>query len=352
MAYTTITKSTSNFNTKLYTGTGAENAQTGIGFQPDITWLKRRDAVGSHRMYDAVRGATKEIYPDATNVETTEAQSLKSFDSDGFTMGTDAATNGSTRTYATWNWKANGAGSSNSDGATTATVSANTTAGCSIVKWTGTGSATTIGHGLSSKPQMIIIKNVDNAQSWVVYYEKLQGTEGHKALYLNQTDAQTDQTGFFNDTAATSSVFTVGSNNNTNKSGDNLIAYCFHSVKGFSKTGTYQGNGSSDGPFIHTGFKPAFVMAKVMYASAGADFADWWSIHDSKRLGYNGANRLVHPNTTAAEGGDNMHIYSNGFKPNTSNAGLNSSSGVYMYYAVAAEPTVADVNGGIPATAR
>ena len=350
MAYTTINKPTLHFNTKLYSGTGSSNAITGVGFQPDWIWIKRRSATNSSHIVDVIRGATKAVASDLTNAEYTSA--LSSIDSDGFTVtGSPASANDSSSTYASWNWKAGGSSVSNSDGATTSYVSANTTAGFSIVKWTGTGSATTIGHGLSSKPQMIIIKNYSASQSWVVYNENLQGTEGHKALYLNQTDAQTDQTGFFNDTAATSSVFTVGSNGNTNNSGDNFIAYCFHSVKGYSKLGKYQGNGSSsDGSFIYTGFKPAFVMAKVMYASAGADFADWWSIHDSKRLGYNGANRLVHPNTTAAEGGDNMHLFSNGFKPNTSNAGLNSSSGVYMYYAVAEAPIVGTNN--VPANAR
>jgi len=231
MAYTDIDNPELYFQTVLYTGTGSENAITLGGdedMQPDLTWLKRRDATGSFRLFDSVRGATKEIYSDAANAESTEAQTLKSFDSDGFTMGTDAASNGSSRTYAAWNWKAGGSASSNSNGSITSSVSASTDAGFSIVSWTGNGTAgATVGHGLGVTPKMIIVKKRSGVSTWNVYDETIGNTKG---LYLNTTDATTTYTGFWNDTSPTSSVFSVGADNTTNSA--TYIAYCFRDVTG------------------------------------------------------------------------------------------------------------------------
>ena len=176
MAYTTINKSSDYFNTKLYTGTGAENAISDIGFNPDWVWFKKRSASEHHFVYDQVRGALKKIAPSNTNAEGTETQTLKSFDTGGYTLGTSAEVNGSSTTYVAWNWKANGAGSSNSDGSITSTVSANTTSGMSIVKWTGTGSNATVGHGLGVAPSMIITKSLVATQEWCVYHKSIGAT--------------------------------------------------------------------------------------------------------------------------------------------------------------------------------
>ena len=227
MAYTTINKSGDYFNTKLYTGTGSELAITGVGFQPDWTWIKGRNVAYDNNVFDAVRGSTKRLMTNATTAESTQAQMIKSFDSDGFTLGTDGGVNeNNTRTYASWNWKANGQGSSNTDGSINTTyTSVNTTAGFSIIKYTGNGtSGATIGHGLGSAPAMIIVKNLGSTEHWTVRHKDV--TAGWN-LYLNLTNTQDDNSTVFTTTAPTSSVFSVGDNARTNASGSTYIAYCF-----------------------------------------------------------------------------------------------------------------------------
>ena len=193
MAYTTIDKPSDYFNTKLYTGTGSEQSIT-MDFAPNWVWLKRRDATGSHRLFDSVRGATKTIVSDATNAEETEAQALTSFNSNGFTLGTEGATNGSSRSFVSWNWKAGGSASSNSNGSITSSVSANQEAGFSIVSYTGTGSNATIGHGLNSAPKMIIFKSRSNADAWSVYNVNIGSANN---LTLNNTDGTTSNATMF-----------------------------------------------------------------------------------------------------------------------------------------------------------
>ena len=183
MAYTTINKSTDYFNTKLYTGNGGTNALTGVGFEPSLTWIKQRNGTENHALFDAVRGATKEISSNRTNVESTVATSLTGFDSDGFTLGSWSRTNNNNDTYASWNWKANGAGSANTDGSISSTVSANTTSGFSIVKYTGTGANATVGHGLNSVPKMILVKNTQSAYEWIIGHSDLaSGGTGFSAI--------------------------------------------------------------------------------------------------------------------------------------------------------------------------
>jgi hypothetical protein len=346
MAYTTINKPSEHFNTKLFTGTGAENAQTGVGFQPDMTWLKRRDATGSHRIYDAVRGVTKEIYPDATNVEYAEAQSLKSFDSDGFTMGTDAATNGSSRTFVTWNWKgSNATAVSNTDGSITSSVSVNTTAGFSIVSYTGTGSTTTVGHGLGAKPNIVIYKERNTTNNWRVMHD-IGGTL--KRLYLNATDTETSITD--GSTAPTSTVLNIGTGSEVNRdSSATYIAYCFAEKKGYSKFGSYTGNGNADGAFIYTGFKPAWVVVK----STSAGNANNWMMHDNKRITYNPNNSHIYADLSNAEVTGSsfpIDLLSNGFKLRNTNGGWNLNANNYIYMAFAEAPIVGTNN--VPATAR
>jgi len=350
MAYTTINKSGDYFNTKLYTGNGSTNAITGVGFQPDMTWLKIRTQSYSHRIYDAVRGATKYCHPDTSEEQYTTATSLTAFNSDGFTLGSNAGDNKSGDTFASWNWKAGtGQGSSNTDGSINTTyTSANTTAGFSISQYTATGNNATVGHGLGVAPKMILFKNLNrtssNAQSWGVYHQALGNT---KFLQLDTTGAenQTSPTSlFFNDTSPTSSVFSIGTNNRVNAdAGDTYIAYCFAEKTGYSKFGSYAGNGSSDGTFIYTGFKPAFIITK------SSSHTSSWNMVDNKRVGYNYANYRVWADASDAESATpKLDIVSNGFKFRDTTT--NESGKTYIYMAFAEAPLVGSNN--VPCTAR
>jgi hypothetical protein len=254
-----IDKPSDYFNTVLYTGNGGTQSITGLDFAPNWVWIKDRGDTGYHQLVDTVRGATKYLSSNATNAEGTEAAGLTSFNSDGFSLGNNTNYNsGDPRTYVSWNWKAGGTASSNTDGSITSSVSANTTSGFSIVSYTGTGANATVGHGLGSVPAMILFKNLDRVGEWIVYNKNLGAT---KFLYLNVTDAEGTDSGHFNDTEPTSTVFSVGTANNTNFSGENLIAYCFAEKQGYSKFGSYTGNGNADGTFVYLGFKPAFFSA-------------------------------------------------------------------------------------------
>ena len=238
-------------------------------------------------------------------------------------------------------------GSSNFGGSIQSNVSAGSTQGFSIVSWTGTGSAITLGHGLTSKPEMIFIKNRDASQNWVVYNSYLSGTEGHKALYLDLNYAETDQTGFFNDTASTSSVFTVGSNGNTNNSGDDFISYCFHSVKSYSKFGSWLGSGNADGPFVHTGFSPSFIIGKNI------DREDDWFMLDNKRDTFNPVDQRLQPNSSGTEStvtSLGIDFCANGFKLRGATNQYNASGETIIYMAFAESPFVTST--GIPTTAR
>ncbi len=344
MAYTTINKSSEHFNTKLYTGTGSSNALTGVGFQPDWVWFKGRNQAYHHYLFDAVRGVNKPIHSALTNAESTQTDTLMSFDSDGFTLGSDTNNgeiNSSGNTFASWNWKANGAGSSNTDGSITSTVSANTTSGFSIVKYTGNEtSGATVGHGLSTTPKMIIIKNRNSTDDWVVYHESLGNTQ---SIRLNLTNAAATTPASFNNTSPTSSVFTLGDWTAVN--GSSMIAYCFADKTGYSKFGSYVGNGSADNnAFIYTGFKPAWVMIK------NTSVADWWGIIDNKRVGYNPTNNPLFANTSATEGNFNNDLLSHGFKIRSNTGVVGTFGNTYIYIAFAEAPLVG--NNNVPCTAR
>ena len=265
MAYTTINKSSEHFNTKLYTGNESTNAITGVGHQPDFVWMKNRDSAYYHGLYDSVRGTgtSKSLYSNANEAEGTNTGNLNlaSFDSDGFTLGATSSTNiinKSSQNHVAWNWKANGAGSANTDGSISSTVSANTTSGFSIVSYTGTGADDTVGHGLGVAPKMIITKATGTTNNWGTYHESLGNND---AVFLNLTNGTNDYAGYWNTTTPTSSVFSVGVSPDTNSSAT-MIAYCFAEKQGFSKFGSYTGNGNANGTFVYTGFKPAFVMMK------------------------------------------------------------------------------------------
>jgi hypothetical protein len=347
MAYTTIDNPGLFFNTKLYTSTNSELAISGIGFAPNWVWIKSRSDAHDHFIHDTIRGATKNLNSVNTDAEATIAQGLKSFDSDGFTLGTNGNVNESgSETYASWNWLAGTSfsndASSTSIGSIDSAGSASDASGFSIVSYTGTGSAGTIKHGLSSVPKMIIAKDRDSGSlSWFVGHASLGFT---KRLKLDGTNTAADNT-VWNNTSPTSSVFSVGDSANANTSGNAIIAYCFAEKQGYLKTGKWTGNGNANGPFSYTGFKPAFILIKR------TDVAKNWYINDNLRLGYNVNNPYISPNLTAAEtGGTEIDILSNGFKIRAGGTGHNQSGGTYIYMAIAENPFVTST--GIPTTAR
>jgi len=334
----TIADPSAYFQTTLYTGNAStqEVNQSGNStFEPGLVWIKTRSNAASHALFDQVRGVNKQLRSDSSGAEyTVYSDLLTAFDADGFTLGADATVNNvnvNTYTYAAWQWAADGTtGSSNTDGSITSTVSAGTS-GFSIVSYTGTGANATVGHGLGVAPQMIIIKNRPDADNWIVYHEAMGATKG---LTLNSTAAATTASTFWNNTAPTSSVFSIGSGGGTNGSGDAQIAYCFAEVEGFSKFISYEGNASTDGPFIHCGFRPSFVLIKNIDAAE-----DWW-IQDAAREPFNGGNMArIAPNSSAAEA-DNVAWFdfvSNGLKVRYNAGGINSS-GTHIVMAFAESP--------------
>ena len=327
------------FSTKLFTGTGSSNAVTGVGFQPDWVWIKNRSTTSSHIVQDVVRGATKQLYPDLNNAEVTGSDGVSSFDSDGFTVGTGASFNGNGNNIASWNWKAGGAASTNSNGSVSATVSASTTSGFSVVKYTnpGSGSPFTVGHGLGAAPTCIIVKNLAS-QNWGVWHT---GLGFGKYLQLNTTVAE----GAANLVTATSST-TFSTYYDHHTSGAELIAYCFAPVKGFSKFGVYYGDGSADGPFIYTGFKPGLIILKRA-GNAGNN----WNMIDSKRSPSNDVDKILFPSSTDAEVTTTVaDINSTGFKIRLTSSGWNHNQDKFIYLAFAEEPLVSSNN--VPATAR
>jgi len=342
MAYSTIIKPSDYFNTVTYTGNGsAGHSITGVGFQPDWVWIKTRADSNNHTIFDAVRGVTKRLRSNQTNAENTSS-GVTSFNSDGFTVGSDSA--GNSGTMVSWNWKAGGGqGSANTDGSINTTyTSANTTSGFSISKFVGTGSNATVGHGLGVVPSMYMVKKLDSSGSWGVYHKSLGAT---KSLFLDLNDTGGTHIDYWNNTEPTSSVFSVGTSSTMNYNNQNMIAYCFAEKKGFSKFGSYTGNGNADGSFVYTGFKPAFVMIKRTNATGD------WGIFDNKREGYNDETNRLKPNSSDAEEDDNfMDILSNGFKLRLTSSSINASGGTFIFMAFAEEPFVS--SNGVPATAR
>ena len=349
MPYTTINKSLDYFNTVLYTGNGASTHQiTGVGFQPDWNWHKIRNDTDWHMVNDAVRGANYAIYPNATNAQGNVPTGLKSFDSDGFTVGSLPDSNQNNGNFVSWNWKANGQGSSNTDGSINTTyTSANTTAGFSIIQYTGNGSAgATIGHGLGTVPKMFIVKKISSTGAWNVYHEKIGNTGG---ISLDLTGGTDTNILYWNNTSPTSSVLSLGSSSQVNGSGVTYICYVFSEKQGYSKFGSYTGNNNADGAFVYTGFKPAFLMVK--YTGAGQN----WIIIDNKRNTYNlisaGDSLNLRPNTSDAEQTSNgIDLLSNGFKCRSSDGDSNGYTTPYIYMAFAEAPLVGSNN--VPCTAR
>ena len=465
MAYSTIDKSTANFNTYLYTGNGSTNTISGLGHQPDWVWTKRRDNTGDHALYDSVRGVSKMINSNSGNAEST-VSGVTTFGTDGFTLGSGGDSNGNSETYASWNWKAGGAaptqtytvkvvsdggnkyrfddfgtsavtldlqeggtytfdvsdsslnshpfvigtaansseystgvtykldgvtktysqytsgfsaatsrqliitvadsapalyywcsvhsgmggaintntthGSSNFDGSIQTKISANTTAGFSIVQWTGTGSSGTIAHGLGAVPGFIWVKKTSQSDSWFVWHTEL-GTQGK--MNLDNDSAIQNDTGYWNNTLPTNQVFSVTSNGANNATGETYIAYCFASVTGYCKIGYHEGNANADGPFIYTGFAPNIVFIKSVAQNH-------WMLRDSKRPGYNMNQYKLFPDRNVAENTDTSNkidLLSNGFKLRESNTEQNGNGTKYIYMAIG--QTIVGNNNIVP-TAR
>ena len=342
MAFTTINKSSDYFDTKLYTGNASTNAITGVGFQPDMTWLKQRNGTPDHYLYDAIRGVLNYITPNLTTQQQANATSLTAFNSDGFTLGSNAATNANSGHFASWNWKANGQGSSNTDGTiNTAYTSANTTSGFSISTYTGTGANATIGHGLGVAPQVVIYKRTNTTGNWFMYNKNIGNTK-----YLNLDATSAVQTyNVFQNTDPSSTLLYVSGDSGANASGSTYVAYCFTEKQGFSKFNSYIGNGNADGTFVYTGFKPAWVLIKRSSAAG-----DQWQLSDNKR-GFNGAIKTLYPDSAEAEtSGNSIDFLSNGFKNRASSVARNGAGSTYIYMAFAAAPLVGSNN--VPANAR
>jgi len=351
MAYTTIDDPSAYFQTTLYTGNGGTQSITNTGnsdLQPNWIWTKVRSEAGSHRLVDTVRGLAKPMFSNGADADADETN-YSAFDSDGFSLVNESL-NENTRTYVAWQWKAGTSfsndASSTSVGSIDSTGSVNTDAGFSIISYAGTGSAATVAHGLGVAPAWILLKDRDSAShDWFNYHQSLGNG---KYMRTNSADAEATASTIWNNTSPTTSVFSIGTNENMSTSGNNFIAYCFAEKKGYSKFGSYVGNGSTDGTFIYTGFKPAFTIIK-----RATDATEAWILQDNKRSPRNPSDVFLVPSNNEAEATTtNAHIdyLSNGFKLRHNDTRGNTTGKTYIYMAFAENPFVTST--GIPATAR
>jgi hypothetical protein len=352
MAYTDIDNpSETAFNTVLYTGNGsAGQAITGVGFQPDLTWIKNRSADENHSLTDSVRGVTKTLRSDTHIAETTDSQGQTAFGTDGFSVGSEPKINGSGNSIVAWNWKAGTAfsndASSTGVGSIDSVGSINTTTGFSIITYNGTDGTETVAHGLGVAPDFIWFKRRNADKNNVAYHSALGNT---KSVYPDNTSAASTNYDYFADTSPTSSVFTIKKDEDyteTNQSGGTYVAWCFAEKKGYSKFGSYIGNVNANGNFVYLGFKPAFVLVKL-YGQSGS----WW-MWDNKRNTANPITQGLSPDTSNAESAPYtaaMDFLSNGFKIREGGSDINRSTGL-IYMAFAEQPFVTST--GVPATAR
>jgi len=328
MAYTAIDDPSAFFQCSLYAGNAGTQTITHGGnsdLQADMVWLKGRNHAESTFVTDSVRGVDSQLYTNATNAVGTETNVVTAFGSDSFNIGNYSDINTNGKNYVSWNWKESA------------------TAGFDIVAYTGSGSAKTVSHSLSAIPKMIIVKSRSATGQWAVQHATLGPT---KWTELQATTATDFSTAIWNDTAPTSSVFTVGTNARTNGNGTTYIAYCFAEKQGYSKFGFYTGNGNTNGTFVYTGFKAAFVLLRR------TDSARDWLLHDSKRYPFNEpVAKILKPNSTGTEADTgNIDILSNGFKLLSTGTNSNVNGGNYIYMAFAESPFV--TSGGVPTTAR
>jgi len=333
-AYTTIDDPEAYFQVKIYSGTGSSQAYTLDGdtdMQPDLVWIKERGGTQNNIVTDSLRGTNKNLYPDIGDNEATTTDNITAFGSDGFTLaGAGNETNGSSKTYVAWCWKESA------------------TAGFDILTFEGNTTAKTVSHNLSAVPHCMLLKNYDTTggTNWIMYHHSLGNTYG---IVLNENEDQDDQAHYWNDTTPTSSVFTVGDGAQTNGSADgaSIISYLWSEKQGFSKFGSYKGNGNADGPFVYTGFRPAFLMVKKSSGTGN------WVMSDNKRVGYNRVGHTLYANTSGAElAGDGVYfdLLSNGFKIRDASSANNTSGGTYIYMAFAEAPFVN--SNGVPCNAR
>ena len=349
-AYTTIDDPSAYFKIQLYSGTGSSNAQTfadtATDMQPDLVWVKERSYADHHMLADAARGATVQLYVNENWVEETQAEGLKSFDSDGFTVGTRNNWNRSSNTFVAWGWRTQGgAGSSNTNGSiNTTTTSVGTTQGFSISTYTGTGSNATIGHGIGAKPGCIIVKSRGAESRWQVYLDNTY-MGATKNLQLDDNSAVNDDNTRWQDTEPTTTVFSIGTNGRVNESSDTFVAYCWASVQGYSKFGRYKGNANADGAFVYLGFRPAFFLTKRASASGN------WVLWDNKRSPANPVSPWLKPDLSIVEDDDVDHcdFLSNGVKFYTTD-GAGNGDHTYVYMAFAEAPFVN--SEGVPGNAR
>ena len=321
-----------NFSTKLYNGNNSTQSITGVGFQPDLTWLKSYDTAGTwHYLTDSVRGVGKQLYSNSDSSQGSNPAVITAFDSDGFSLGDASDTNGSGVDCVAWSWKAGTTSGLSGGTITPSSYSINATAGIGIYKWTGTGATGTIAHGLGTAPKMMIIKSLGVAANWGVYNEAIGNSN---TLFLDLTNAETART-YWDSTSPPSTVFTV-KEGGVNDTGSDYIAYVFADVNGFSKMGSYTGNGNADGPFIYTGFRPAFTICKIYDGNTNN-----WKMVDDKRPGYNLNNKTLNADSTAVEGTeDNCDYTANGFKIRRNGNDVNGSGYKYIYMAFAEFPFV------------
>ena len=326
----TIANGATVMDVKLYTGNGSTQTVSGLGFSPDLVWIKRRSVNSDHNLFDIVRGATNVIKSNNTDAEVTASTSLTAFNSDGFSVGSNSDVNGNTHPIVAWAWDAGTSNATNTSGSITSTVRANISAGFSVVTWTGTGSNATVGHGLGVQPNLTIIKaRTNSSEYWFVWHKSLAA---NYQLALNTTGAAVDGGTSRFTSAPSSSLLNLGTDAQVNANGTTYVAYCFAPVAGYSAFGSYVGNGSADGPFVFCNFRPAFIMVKRTDSSAN------WVIWDNKRDGYNTNNDQLYPNLSNAED-DGAFLFcdqlSNGFRVLNTSAERNASGGTYAYVAFA-----------------
>jgi hypothetical protein len=336
---TETTRANKYFDILTYTGNGGTQTLTGLNFQPDLVWGKARSDAINHNLFDSVRGGSKQLMSNTTDAEVSRAGNAVVFNSNGITLDASYCNiNNTSVTNVAWCWDANGTGVTNTAGSITSTVSANTSAGFSVVTYTGNGTGgATIGHGLGVAPSFIVVKARNLAgQNWGTYVKAIDATSpANYAMALNLTVGKSTTSGYWNNTMPTSSVFSVGTDTSTNNSGSTYVAYCFSEVAGYSKFGSYTGNGSIDGVFVYTGFKPRYLMIK----GTGADTN--WVIIDTARSPYNTTDDWLLANSSTAELTDfsfYVDALSNGFKLRGTNLNINSSGDSYIYMAFAENP--------------
>ena len=326
MAYTDIDDPTEYFNTVTYTGNGASShAITGVGHQPDFVWIKRRDSAVNHLLHDSIRGVTKLLVSNTTGADDVNTNILLGFDSDGFRVGANSASNVSSGTFVSWNWKESA------------------TSGFDIISYTGNATGRTISHSLSAVPKWIIVKNRSSSENWIVYHVSVGNG---KRVGLNQTNAESSTAQSWGGTTPTSSVITLGTSSGTNANGDDFIMYAFADVKGFSKFGKYSANNNADGPFVYLGFRPAWLMLKVIDGNTGG-----WDMYDNKRGSYNGQISMLKANANSAQAtSDAVDFLSNGFKIRNTSGNQNGSGDTIIYMAFAESPFVN--SNGVSTNAR